>query len=110
MRGEVGIRAVDARITGEGAYPRVSACGTSPPPRPPPRRKSGLPDLRIIDAELGQARVRMRGEGAEAANHICISTVSTTWITPFDCSTSAIVIIDRAPLRSPTDSLPRPPC
>ncbi len=28
----------------------------------PPPRKSGLPDLRIIDAELGQARVRSRSE------------------------------------------------
>src|SRR5215472_10315380 len=39
-----------------------------------------------------------------------ISTVSTTCITPFDCSTSAIVTIDIAPLASVTDSRPGPAC
>jgi hypothetical protein len=43
-------------------------------------RKSGLPDLRIINAELGQARVRMRGEGEEAH---CESTLMFAVFTTF---------------------------
>src|ERR1700682_3037828 len=45
------------RVTSKRPTPR-----TTRPLRSPPPRKSGLPDLRIIDAELGQARVRSRSE------------------------------------------------
>src|SRR5439155_12841987 len=40
----------------------------SPSPRPSPPR-SGLPDLRTIDAELGQARVRAGRGRANAVPH-----------------------------------------
>jgi hypothetical protein len=35
-----------------------------------------------------------------------IRTVSTTWMTPFDCITSAIVTVDMPPLPSTSSILP----
>src|SRR5262245_52182110 len=43
-------------------------------------------------------------------HHIGSSTVSITWMTPFDCSTSAIVTVATLPLASVTESLPGPAC
>src|SRR5215831_8085469 len=54
---------------GEGVSPRVADSRfVEAPPHPDllPRR-SGLPDLRIIDAEVGQARLRVGGEGVQAS-------------------------------------------
>jgi hypothetical protein len=45
-----------------------------------------------------------------ADRHIGSSTVSMTWITPFDCRTSAIVTMATSPLASVTVSLPGPAC
>src|SRR5947209_3136567 len=48
---------------GEGALCDSIEAPSAPHPVPLPRR-SGLPDLRMIDAEIGQARFRW-GEGAQ---------------------------------------------
>ena len=53
---------------GEGVSPRVATSRFAETPPHPDllSRRSGLPDLRIITAEVGQARLRIGGEGAHA--------------------------------------------
>src|SRR5215469_1487428 len=53
------------RVGVTGRFHKLCARGETPSSRPSPRR-SGLPDLRTIDAEVGQARLRIGGEGARA--------------------------------------------
>src|SRR5712664_2392476 len=52
----------------EGKFSRLRSA-SPPPPLTPPHRKSGLPDLRIIDAKPGQARVSWGGEQSVLAAH-----------------------------------------
>src|SRR5262249_24609449 len=54
FRGEVSPRVIDSRFVDAPPHPDLLP------------RRSGLPDLRIIDAEVGQARLRVGGEGAQA--------------------------------------------
>src|SRR4051812_15782542 len=67
------------------------------------KKRAGLPRLANPHAPVGTSQARA---GAQDAG---ISTVSTTWITPFDWLTFEIVTIDLPPLASTIQTLP-PSC
>jgi hypothetical protein len=63
------------------------------------KKRAGLPRLAIPRALLGPVR---RARDQDAGN----STVSTTWITPFDWLTFEIVTVEVPPLASTIQTLP----
>src|SRR5258708_22639818 len=52
-----------------------------------------MPEIRALAAGNRPGALPGRPPASARRNHIGRSTVSTTWMTPFDCSTSAVVII-----------------
>ncbi len=59
-----------------------------------------------IPPRSGGSALRPTGVNAWRGRYFGSRTVSITWITPFDCSTSAIVTVAASPLASVTESLP----
>src|SRR6476620_4130215 len=64
------------------------------------KKRAGLPRLANPHALVGTSQGRAGPQDAG------ISTVSTTWITPFDWLTFEIVTIERPPLASTIQTLP----
>ena len=64
------------------------------------RERSLLPQDTVPAFDHPLRAVKATGTGDQSQGHLGTSTVFTTWITPFDCTTSEIVTRAALPLSS----------